>query len=478
MTKSSADNTSPRQTMSGRQQMSTGPSGAELPKPVTQTDAPRYRYTRRRWRVLFTLIDFVGEYVLGAVRRLRRRLWRSDELSADEQPQRILLVQLDHLGDAVITTVMLPLLRRRYPRATIEVLAGFWNAELFDASAEVDRVHVSHINRFARDRRLWWIASTFWWGWKLRQRRYDLAIDVRGEFPHALILWLCGARRRAGWQCGGGGFLLTDSPAYVPHRPEVDSRLALLKVIGIEPEVGETVVPRVVPGRTARERVRRQLATTGDDRRPLCVLHVGSGMAAKHWPERHWRELIGRLVVEHDARVIIVGDNNDRGIARRILAEGSWPGVFDWTGRLRIVELAALIQQAGVFVGADSGPAHLAAAVGTPVAVLFSGTNNANQWQPRGGWVSVLRQPVACSPCHHTRCPLADHPCMNGLLPQTVLMVVERILEESATPMLPAIGSLKIVPSPPTVQLRLDTLATDAPSPTTDALSPTTDTPQ
>jgi ADP-heptose:LPS heptosyltransferase len=131
------------------------------------------------------------------------------------------------------------------------------------------------------------------------------------------------------------------------------------------------------------------------------------------------------------------------------------------------VELAVLIQQAHAFVGADSGPAHLAAAVGTPVAVLFSGTNNADQWQPRGGPVSVLCHPVACSPCHRTRCPLADHPCMNGLLPRTVLAVIERILEESAAPMLPATRWLKVV-SPPTAQLTPDRLATDPFPPMTD----------
>ncbi|MCA9101699.1 MAG: glycosyltransferase family 9 protein [Planctomycetales bacterium] len=443
MTKSSADKSISADGTTARRRHA-------LPQPVRQTDAPRYRYTRRRWRMLFTVIDLVGGWLVGAVRWASRRRGDRGEAAPHDDPRRILLVQLDHLGDAVITTVMLPLLRRRYPAATIEVLAGFWNAEIFDASAEVDRVHVSHVNRFARNRRLGWIAATFLWGWRLRQRRYDLAIDVRGEFPHALILWLCGARRRVGWRSGGGGFLLTDSPAYVPNRPEVESRLALLEVIGIVPETGESVVPRVVPRRPAKQRVRRQLTTTlsadsGGARGPLCVLHVGAGMAAKHWPAQHWRELIGRLVVDHDARVVIVGDDNDRAIARRILDERSWPSVFDWTGQLRIEELAALAQQADVFVGADSGPAHLAAAVGAPVVVLFSGTNNAEQWQPRGGPVRVVSHPVPCGPCHRTRCPLADHPCMTGLLPRAVVALLSGTLDDGARAPNRAASALKVL---------------------------------
>ena len=79
------------------------------------------------------------------------------------------------------------------------------------------------------------------------------------------------------------------------------------------------------------------------------------------------------------------------------------------------------------------------------MAVLFSGTNNAEQWQPRGSWVSVVSHPVACSPCHRTRCPLADHPCMTGLAPRTVFDLVGRMLEELAPAKLPAAGGLKVI---------------------------------
>jgi ADP-heptose:LPS heptosyltransferase len=80
-----------------------------------------------------------------------------------------------------------------------------------------------------------------------------------------------------------------------------------------------------------------------------------------------------------------------------------------------------LIAEAELFIGADSGPAHLAAAVGTPAIVLFSGTNRVEQWRPWGARVAVLRHEVACSPCHRQTCPWADHPCMTRLAPNEVL---------------------------------------------------------
>ncbi|OHB69791.1 MAG: hypothetical protein A2V70_00525 [Planctomycetes bacterium RBG_13_63_9] len=431
----------------------------------------RYRYVRLRWRVVFAVVDYVGEVVFGTCRALRslfvarqtptdtlgataglsssagitvgqanratlplgldKPLARCTTASANphEDPRVILLVQLDHLGDAIISTAMLPPLRRRYPDASIEVLAGPWNREVFEAAPQVDRVHVSRANRFARRRlaRLAWIPAVFWWGLRLRRRKVDLGIDVRGDFPVALILWLCGARRRLGWDCGGGGFLLTDRPAFVPSRPEVQSRWALLGALGIQPlSAADSWRASFRPSDTARREIASRLAEFSSG--PLVVLHVGAGTAAKSWPVGHWRELLGRLVVHLGVHVVLVGSGSDRTIAARILGQWRWPGVADWTGRLTVVELAALVERAELLVGADSGPAHLAAAEETPVVVLFSGTNNARQWQPCGGQVTVLRHPVDCSPCHRGRCPRPDHPCMNQLRPQRVAREVERIL--------------------------------------------------
>ena len=93
--------------------------------------------------------------------------------------------------------------------------------------------------------------------------------------------------------------------------------------------------------------------------------------------------------------------------------------------------LAALLEQADLFAGADSGPAHLAAAVGTRTVVLFSGTNSPRQWRPWGEHVRVVRRPVDCSPCHRRTCPWREHPCMRGLRPGEVAEAIERLLVEA-----------------------------------------------
>ena len=393
----------------------------------------RYRYVRMRWRVLFAMVDTLGHLVFAAARLVRRRLapalldTKSSQSPPDQIPRRILLVQCDHLGDALITTAMLPPLRREYPNATIEVLGAPWNKEVFEASPQIDRVHVWHRNRFNPQHRFAWVLAVIWWGLALRRRKFDLAIDVRGEFPHAAVLWLSGATRRLGWDAAGGGFLLTDSPAFLPDRPEVESRAALLAQLAIRPAADDAPWrPTFPPQKLPRvDKLLTRLDAERPPNSPRIVLHVGAGTAAKRWPAEHWRELIGRLVFHEQAQVVLVGGRQDRRIAQEILKHDRPAGAIDCTGMLNVSELAVVLGSADLFVGADSGPAHLAATVGRPVVVLFSGTNNPRQWRPCGEQVTVIRNPVECSPCHAQCCPLPNHPCMRGLTPDSVARAID-----------------------------------------------------
>ncbi|MHB8903079.1 MAG: glycosyltransferase family 9 protein, partial [Thermoguttaceae bacterium] len=343
-----------------------------------------YRYVRLRWRILFACIDAVGEAICRLVRLAAGRR-RPGPLR--DEPRRILLVQFDHLGDAVITTALFKPLRQRYPGARIDVLAAPWNREVFRRVAEVDRVHVCRHNRFAGGGGLAWIAGTLVWGLRMRRRRYDLVIDVRGEFPHNVLLWLAGAPRRLGWASGGGGFLLTDTPAFVADRPELESRATLLQCLGVD--CGPALRPEFRPTPEAEEVAEAAWNELGPADGKRILLHVGAGTPAKRWPAEHWRAVVERLSVT-DARLALVGSSADASTARAILGTGGRSHAADWTGRFSIDQLAAVLRCADVLVGADSGPAHLAASVGTAVVVLFSGTNSIEQWRPRGSGVSTL----------------------------------------------------------------------------------------
>lgn len=394
-----------------------------MPPSSNSTPAPRYRFVRKRWHWLFAVVDAVGYFVRRLINRLRKS---TTELPRPDQVRRILLVQLDHLGDAVMTTSLLPGLRDRFPQATIDVLCAPWNFEIF-TRREVARIFVSRWNRFQRGRTWLWPLSTLYWGCKLRDRKYDVTIDVRGEFSIALLTALTGTRCRVGWPCAGGGFLLTHPVEYVVGRHEVESRRAVLHTLGATSR--SITAPSFMPSPAADRFVAHMLGEFLRGDRPLLVFHIGAGTEAKQWPMEHWRELLGRASIEFDARVILVGGAADVEKAREITQNQFWPGLMDWTGRLTIDQLAALLRRADAVIGNDSGPAHLAAAVEAEVIVLFSGTNDPNLWRPWGERVQVLRNPVLCSPCFLRKCRLADHPCVRGLTPETVVDALHSILE-------------------------------------------------
>ncbi len=424
------------------------------PRPVA---TGRYRYTKWRWRISVGLLDAVGSFLMA--------IWRAFRpVRQVDSPRKILVVQLDHMGDAILSTPIFPRLRAAYPEAIIEVLASPSNREVFEAEPEVDRVHLADRNWFERQPGRRSLGSAVWTlGRSLRQHGYDLGIDVRGDILTVFVLALAGIPRRLGWAMGGGGFLLTDVARWVPGRHEVESRQALLDRLGLADEVGSRVrvhatdrdrarlalkLREAWPGRSnrvpamamvhqgssrPRRPARRNESDSWDepealhagrfgDPSPLLALHLGAGASSKRWPTRHWRELIGRFL-EDGWRVILVGGADDVEVAREIEPH---PRLRDWTGRLAVTETAALLERADLFIGSDSGPAHIAASASTASVILFSGTNRPRQWRPWSRRALVLRRKVPCRPCHHKACPLADHPCMAGLEPERVYRAARR----------------------------------------------------
>ena len=431
----------------------------------------RYRYTKWRWRIMVRVLDTLGGLATSAWKMIRPQ-------PRFDTPRRILVVQLDHLGDAVLTSPLLSRLRAEYPGARLDVLASPSNREVFEADPNVNQVWLADRNWFERRPGRWALGSAVWrLGRSLRTEKYDLGIDVRGDVLTVFVLALAGIRRRLGWAMGGGGFLLTDVAEWVPGRHEVRSRMALVETLGLAHDGPARVVvhssdaarskvatllreawddrpvrssglsgsPAHVRSVKKSARARRSHASVGDSRHvnnsfadiddpdmlhagrfgvgaPLLAVHLGAGTGAKRWPPRHWRTLVARFLND-GWRVVVVGGLEDAEVAAGLDAHEN---LQDWVGRLSVTETAALLERADFFIGADSGPSHLAASAGIPSVVLFSGTNKPRQWRPWSRRSMVIRQDVPCRPCHQKSCPLADHPCMSQLDPDRVYRAAKR----------------------------------------------------
>jgi len=382
----------------------------------------RYRYAKRRYRLLFGLLDALAAPFAALLKK-------GTGVVSGRDPRSILVVQLDHVGDAVLTTSMFRALHERFPAAAVDVLASAWNVDVFAASPFVRRVYVSRRNWHARTQgSRSTVAEVLRLARTLRGECYDLAIDPRGDLFTILALWLAGVPRRAGWSCGGGGFLLTDVAPWATDRHEIESRRVLLRQLGVE---AKRLRPELFPSWADLCAVRDGLASVAQPDSPLIVVHTSAGTAAKRWPTSHYVAVLDSLTQQTTATVVLVGDRDDqptsRAIARDVLR------TVDWTGRLTLMQTAALLSESDLFIGADSGPAHIAAAMGTPSVVLFSGTNRAECWRPVGGHVHVLRASVPCSPCHRKHCPVVGHPCMTNISPREVVDTALSVLESRRT---------------------------------------------
>ena len=263
------------------------------------------------------------------------------------------------------------------------------------------------------------------WGGRLRGadavRRFGpaLAVLLPNTLEAAVAAWYWGARRRVGFSAGARGLFLTDEVA-APERPrphQIDEYLLLAERVGATAVTRE---PRLAPPLESSERrrhVRRLLADAGaspEAGRLRVGVHLGAAFGpAKVWPTPRIAEFC-RVVAGDGDTAVLLGPAAEDEAATAIQREAPATSIV---GRDRPDLLTAVLAEMDVLVSGDTGVAHLAAALGTPVVTLFGPTDPARS-APRGR-VQVARHPVPCSPCFYRACPI-DHPCLRGIEPRQV----------------------------------------------------------
>ncbi|MFL6286912.1 MAG: glycosyltransferase family 9 protein, partial [Actinomycetes bacterium] len=172
--------------------------------------------------------------------------------------------------------------------------------------------------------------------------------------------------------------------------------------------------------------VRRPLPPVGNlvPRKPYVVLHPGTSVPARAWPAEKFG-VTAKLLRARGTEVVVTGSEDERAITTSVVAGSD---AVDLTGRTDLPHLASVLAGAEAVVVANTGPAHLAAAVGTPVVSLFAPTVSAQSWQPYGVPSVVLGEQTAS--CRGTRarvCPVPGHPCLGQVDPKLVLVAIEQV---------------------------------------------------
>jgi heptosyltransferase-2 len=318
-------------------------------------------------------------------------------------PEAVLVIAPNWIGDAVMSTPALANLRRGLPKATIDLLVPRHVAPLFDDHPHIDRVVIRDVRQPWRTR----VAQVM----VLRRYGYRVVLLLPNSFRAALEAWLLGSPVRLGYATDGRRWLLTHAvPATKgPPAHQVDAYLQLVAALGL-PIVER--LPMLTPTLRAEIDAERLWAAQGWGRKDLVIgICPGAafGPAKRWWPER-FAAVADRLIVSGGFRVVFLGSRDEVPLVQSIRTHMTHEA-GSLAGQDTLGSFMALAARCAVVIANDSGSMHIANAVGTPVVALF-GPTDPRRTTPRGARAAVLRRDLACSPCFRTTCPYSDHPCM------------------------------------------------------------------
>ena len=349
---------------------------------------------------------------------------------------RVLVVRLRSIGDTVLSTPSLIALRRFLPDARIDILLEDWVAPVLDGFDAVDNVisiptkstlKVPEGRLSSKD--LLFVRSIT--AWSLRETKYDVAINLHGGTTATFFVRASSAKYRVGLASYQYNFLYTHlapSPLefwQTEHAHSAEQQLALLGFVGVPVE--DKPKSRLVVSWKNAEEMDLFLHVHGVDDEELALIHPAAGFEEKQWSIEKFAKIIDYLAARKIFSVAVAAPE-EKLIIEELSRKTST--VFHGFTDLTLPEITALASRAKIFIGNDSGIAHIAAAVNTPTVVIF-GSSNVNHWRP---WTNAPNEIVyAEKPCNHQIGEIrkgSENPkCIRCVEVKEVCEAIERVLQ-------------------------------------------------
>lgn len=368
-----------------------------------------------------------------------RHLAFADQETSEPQPlavarwdwsvvKRVLVIRLRSIGDTVLTTPALFALRRFVPHAQIDVLLEDWVAPVFDGLDVIDRViTIPKESTSARAR----IAR------ELRTARYDVVYNLHGGTTATFLTRATGAKHRVGFENYQYARLhnhVAPSPLQIWQRPtlhSVEQQLALIGWTGVpvtdRPPTRLGVTESAV--RSASEKLRATGFDGFDRGEPFALIHPTAAFDTKQWATENFARVAEDLSKRNLNPIVVVAPN-ERAVADVLHSQTS--AVIISLHDLSLPEVTALASRARLFVGNDSGIAHIAAAAGAPCVVVF-GSSNRNHWRP---WTAkpneIVFEELPCQPCPGYFCGEFEKPeCILRVPVERVISAIDRVIKQT-----------------------------------------------
>jgi heptosyltransferase I len=336
-------------------------------------------------------------------------------------PPRILIVKLTAIGDVIHAMPVAAALREAFPGAHIGWLAEGRCGDLLRGHPALDELLVVRRRWLKSPREVWRLRGM------LRPRRFDVAIDLQGLTKSAVASWLSGAKRRIGFGGAMGREASTwlNNEHVVPMRRHiVEMNLELLRPLGIASPAVRFRLPRYAEQAALVERHLQQLGLS----ERFAVINPAAGWSSKLWPPERFAVVARHLEQVHGLPVLVVwGGPDERPLAERIVGEARGSALL--APSTSLWELAELARRAALFVASDTGPLHLAAAVGTPCVGLF-GPMPAERNGPYGTKHMTVQKMQL--PPSQRRLRRTDPTAMLAIMPEDVCRACDEAIEKNA----------------------------------------------
>ena len=329
--------------------------------------------------------------------------------------EKILLIRLSSLGDIVLTTPAIRAIRTHYPNAYIAMLVAKQSADVLRQNPHLNEI--IQFNRSAKDKDTGEMVRIVR---ILRQRKFALSFDFQRKLRTELLMYLSGASERV-----GKGLLCTLRVPEQGNKHATEHYFDLLHAAGIPAEDRQL---EMFLSKTERADACYAFEEAGISEIQLKIgLFPGAGWKLREWMPERFAAIGDRLVTQYDAQVIIYGGPKEGELVHKVKNMMQHPSIA-FSGNLHIRQLAACIEKCDMFLTNDTGPMHIAAAVGTPTIALF-GPGNHHRFQPIGDSHTIIRHDVPCSPCKQFTDKCKNNICMKGITVDEVWETISRKID-------------------------------------------------
>lgn len=350
-----------------------------------------------------------------------------------EKIKNILVIRIDHIGDLLKTIPVFEYLKFSFPESKVTFITTSQGKELFQGHPHIDEIRVFDSVWFSQRKNT--SFSGFWDLYGLiKEIDADVVFDLRGDVRHIMAMMLAEVDYKVSYGITGGRYLLDVCPDYEADAPEerkncrlVEAFIARVCTTGCFKKEDLISGASLYLNHTGEEELRDKFKLQKDLKN--IIVHPLAGTPSKMWEKNRWEEVIARILNDFgNTRVIIVGKEvtGDRGVIA-VTFQGQ-DRIVNLMGSTTIKDLVGLCKMADLVISCDSGPAHLAYALKTPLILLASGTNKIERWFEKKSNVSVLRGNVTCYDCQQEVCPKKRHYCMEVIRVDMVIQEVRRLM--------------------------------------------------